>query len=151
MTVLQKLMKPLRLSHINRLQSPMSAMLHDPFFDIASLPQMHERINCDVTESAKQYRVVADVPGFAKDRISISVHGNMLVMKGDYESTPNNSGTDNHENVLSGERIHESFERVIQFGADIDEANVTAELKDGVLDLKLPKTESTKGTPIEIH
>jgi HSP20 family molecular chaperone IbpA len=83
----------------------------------------------DLLESSEEYLVVADMPGLSRDEVRI-----------EYEDG---------ELRLSGEGIT-SYRRTFRIGDGVDVEKVAAELKDGVLEIHLPKAERTKPKLIPI-
>lgn len=92
----------------------------------------------DVFESADDYLIFADVPGVKLEGIHIEYR--------------------NHELRLEARRTlrdHPSwstdFRRIFTFGGDVDVDRISAELKDGVLEVRLPKLESAKPRQIAVR
>ena len=81
------------------------------------------------------YSITAQVPGLNKDDITIKIEGNTLTIDGRKEIT---------------ERMESSIHRELTIGNDIDVSKASAELKDGILTLTLPKKLQKKAKTIKI-
>ena len=93
---------------------------------------------CDVEENEAAILVHAELPGVEAKDMSVSVDQGMLTLRGEkrVEKKPENG----KENGYS-ERFFGSFERILSIPANIDDEKIEASLKDGVLEVRLPKTE----------
>ena len=105
------------------------------------------RPRVDIKESNDAYSVIADLPGLDKKDIHISLHDNVLTLKGERKSEVKKED----ENTSYSERVHGSFHRELSLNSTVDQSNVKAEYKNGVLHLTLPKAEEAKPREIEIH
>jgi len=95
----------------------------------------------DLREQADAYTVKMDLPGMDKSDISIEVNDNVLTVKAERKaSTEKKEG----EKVLVQERSLSSVSRDVVLAKPVDAAAVTAEYKDGVLHITLPKTEQDR-------
>tara|TARA_R110002049_G_scaffold288423_1_gene470955 strand:- start:141652 stop:142053 length:402 start_codon:yes stop_codon:yes gene_type:complete len=87
----------------------------------------------------------AELPGFSLDDLQIYVTGNQLTIKGERRAPEHDDGTWHRQ-----ERGYGKFSRMIEVPGDIDGDNVSAEFKNGVLHMRLPKSESVKPRRIEV-
>ena len=89
----------------------------------------------DVTETDKEVKVCAEIPGVDAKDIDVSVEDGTLTIRGEkkYEREENEKGQ------YRMERSYGSFERVIALPTEVDESKAKAEFKKGVLRLTLPK------------
>jgi HSP20 family protein len=89
----------------------------------------------DVTETDKEVKVCAEVPGVEAKDVDVSVEGDVLTIRGEkkYEREENEKGQ------YRMERSYGSFQRSIPLPAAVDETKAKAEFKNGVLRLTLPK------------
>ena len=89
----------------------------------------------DVTETDKEIKVCAEIPGVDPKDIDVSVENDTLTIKGEkkYEREEKEKGQ------YRMERSYGSFERAIELPAEVDESKAKAEFKKGVLRLILPK------------
>ncbi len=89
----------------------------------------------DISETAKNYKVAIELPGVERKDVQISVIDKCLVVKG----TKNHLKEEKNENFHKIERMYGSFERVISLPHNVNEENIIAELRDGVLYIDLGK------------
>jgi len=89
----------------------------------------------DVSETDKEVKVCAEIPGVDAKDIDVSVEDGTLTVRGEkkYEREENEKGQ------YRLERSYGSFERAIRLPAEVDESKAKAEFKKGVLRLTLPK------------
>lgn len=100
----------------------------------------------DVKESKDAYTVMADLPGLNKDDISISVHDNVLTLKGERKTEEKKENETNYYAELT----YGSFSRSFQLPAKVEADKINAEYKNGVLQLSIPKAEEAKPRNIQI-
>jgi len=101
----------------------------------------------DVVDRDEEVIVRAEVPGMEKDKLDISISGNMLTLKGETRREEKEEKGDYYRCEMS----HGAFTRTLALPAEVDESKVKASLKDGVLELKLPKVEKSKRRAIKIE
>jgi HSP20 family protein len=85
-------------------------------------------------ETADGYVLTAEVPGMARDEINLTVRDNHLTIAGE---RPKTEGAPDHYHRI--ERGFGAFSRTFAFETPIDGDRITADLKDGVLTVILPK------------
>ncbi|WP_041404574.1 Hsp20/alpha crystallin family protein [Rickettsia massiliae] len=81
----------------------------------------------------KQYIIVMEVPGFDKSQIKVKVNGNKLFITGNIEEKNKADDSDNYMN--------KNFNYVISLYEDVDQANISSNLKNGILTIILPRIE----------
>ena len=108
-------------------------------------------IPLDVAEDDTTYYVWADLPGVNKDDVNVSVQGNQLALTAEIKRLNAVDQGQGKQNVLFSERWTGTMSRTLQFAGEIDDARATAEYKDGVLALTLPKKESSQVKRLAIH
>lgn len=97
-------------------------------------------------EDAQGFTVEVEVPGVTLENIDISVAGSELTIKGTRQKAAGNVRGYHRQERFGGQ-----FTRVIKLAADIDEAKISASLKDGVLTIALPKGEAARPRRIEVR
>jgi HSP20 family protein len=102
-------------------------------------------VHLDVSESEKDLAVRAEVPGFAVNELEISVEGNRLTIAGKRESKKERK----EKRSVYEEQCSDQLLRVVSLPAAVDASKAEATLKDGVLELKLPKAAPAKKIAIE--
>ncbi len=89
--------------------------------------------------SAKDaYEISIELPGVTEDDIEILVDGDVLTVRGEKKSTREETG----EGWFFSERQYGSFARSFRLPADADENAVSADLKDGVLLVRVGRLKS---------
>jgi len=92
--------------------------------------------NLDVVENDKEYVITGEFSGLEAGEIQIELRDNSITLSGEKRES--------HERK-DGERLHVertygSFSRTLQLGVEVDEDNTTAEMKNGVLTVRIPKS-----------
>ena len=91
----------------------------------------------DINETADSINVSAEMPGMSQDDIDVSVHDGMLTISGEKKVLDG-------EKVLSyhhTERSYGCFSRDISLPGSVDIDKVDAAYKNGVLSIRVPKTQ----------
>jgi len=101
----------------------------------------------DVRETNDAFILQADMPGVVEKDLDISLTNNRLIVSGKRESEQEVKG----ETYYRSERTHGSFSRSFNLPTDVDANKVTAELKNGVLFVQLPKTGESMARKIPVH
>ena len=96
----------------------------------------------DVYENDEEYTVAVDLPGIDRSTLDISMNDNRLTVRGNREAQE----TTKHR----GECPRGSFLRTFSVPASVDQQDISAEYKDGVLQVHLPKRLEQKPQRIEI-
>lgn len=104
------------------------------------------RVPVEITEADGRLKVRAEVPGFNADHIKVSVEPRSLMISGQSE-TQTESPT---ERVLFTERRGNGFCRMLNLPTDVDPAQTTATVKNGVLELTLAKIAKSEPTSVEV-
>ncbi|MBK9756864.1 MAG: Hsp20/alpha crystallin family protein [Nannocystis sp.] len=87
----------------------------------------------DIYENAREYLVLADLPGVAHDGVQIHFEGGELSLAA---SRPDDKASD----YLGSEIVDADYRRVFRIPETVDSDKIEARLVDGVLHLVLPKT-----------
>lgn len=126
-----------------------------PFAGLTLFPSLEKRSAMkggwypaiDVTDEKDKIIVKADLPGLKKEEINVSVDGNFLSIKGERKVEEE----EKKKNYYRLERSYGAFERQIDLGSYVDAKQVKAKYNDGVLEVELKKTTSTKENQIMIE
>jgi HSP20 family protein len=102
--------------------------------------------NVDIIETSDEYLVVADMPGVASNAIDIQYEQGVLTMHGRVEPRQDEETT----NYLLREYGIGDYYRSFQLGEGINPDKIEARFKDGVMELRLPKSESSKPKKITV-
>lgn len=92
----------------------------------------------DVKDNGTAYELTADLPGLKKEDITLSYENNYLTLSAQREE--NNDQQDSEGNYIRRERSYGQMSRSFYISG-IDKAKATAEFKDGVLKVQLPKLQ----------
>ena len=91
----------------------------------------------NVYEYDDKIGIVAEIPGLNKKQLNVEVEEGILTISGDKHNTFENDGA----KVLRKELKQSSFKRSFELGDLLDGDNISANFKDGVLSVSIPKTE----------
>ena len=100
----------------------------------------------EVYEDKKNVFVEAELPGVNKEDISLNLTGEVLTIQGERKDEQEKKD----EHYILREATYGSFYRVVQLPHEVDHVKGTAEYKDGILKVTLPKAEKSKGRVIKI-
>src|SRR6476620_6722229 len=99
----------------------------------------------DVREDADHIYVEAELPGFKKDDVDITLENQTLTISAERKETQEKKG-----DYLLNERRYQRFLRSFTLPPTVDEKKVDAKLNDGVLSITLNKREETKPRKIQV-
>ena len=100
----------------------------------------------DFAETQKEYIVRLEAPGMARDDFDVAMDGNLLTLSGKREFHRAEKG----EEYLWQERQEGRFLRTIRLPGAVQEDKIEASYLDGVLVVKLPKTEKASKMKVTI-
>ncbi len=103
----------------------------------------------DIQETDKDYSVVVELPGIAKEDIEVEVSDDNVV---EISGRKTEEKSENRANYLKKERSERSFHRSFTLPAEINQDGIEAHVENGILSLKLPKKTETpkKAKKVEI-
>lgn len=99
----------------------------------------------DVLETADAFVLLADLPGVEENAVEISIEQNRLTLRARRSSEKPATGEPGYQEYRPG-----NYEREFTLGDRIDRDQVKATLKNGVLNLVLPKTREQKPRRITV-
>ena len=102
-------------------------------------------VNVEIRDSADMLTLKAEVPGFQSKDLEINVEPTRFTLAGKREWTKE----EEKEQVLFSERRTNQLFRCLDLPVEIVPEKVTATLKDGILELKMPKSTTAKRIRIE--
>ena len=105
------------------------------------------RLAVDVIENTEEVLVVADVPGLQPSDLHVSLTGNMLTIEGSKTNSPVAEGSTKHVS----ERVSGKLNRSIPLPVPVESEQVAAEIRDGVLYVKLAKAEVARPKHIFVN
>jgi HSP20 family protein len=100
----------------------------------------------NVFNDGDDFVVVAELPGVKKEDLDVQVSGDTLRLRG-----KKSVAYDEAASVHRRERAAGEFDRTLTLPDDLDAARVSAEYRDGVLTLRLPRAESAKPRTVTIN
>lgn len=103
----------------------------------------------EVVDSPEEIVVTAETPGINRDDVEIEIEEDMLRIHGEKREEKEHV-EEKDGKVTVSERRYGSFSRVFSLPSSVDVEEVTAEMKNGVLTIRLPKTEMARGRKIEV-
>lgn len=115
------------------------------FDDVPGLTFRTGTPRTNLYESGDAFEIRAEVPGIAKDNLNVNIQGNYLEISG----SRGDDAPDGYK-VHRAERGANTFSRSFTLPDDVDANKVEAKLKDGILYLTLPKSETAKPKQITI-
>ena len=116
-----------------------------------SFPQINEQVGVNpfqgtaypkvnVYEYDDKVGIVAEIPGLDKKQLNIEVEDGVLTVSGDKHGVHEDDGA----KVIRRELKSSSFKRSFELGDLLDGDNISANFKDGVLSISVPKIEPEK-------
>ena len=129
----------------------------DPLRDLIAL---HEQIGqlvgtdapgwtppVDLYETATDFILTADLPGLSRDQIDVSVDDNRVVIRGERVGGPVDMPCEQFHRV---ERDHGRFSRSFALPDVVDVSRVSADLKDGILTVRIPKARGRGASRVSV-
>jgi HSP20 family protein len=102
-------------------------------------------LHLEINETEQALNVRAEVPGFTAKELDIRVDGNRLTISGKHESKEEST----KGKTIYSERCAKEILRSVDLPSDVEGSKVNATLKDGVLNIELPKAPRTMSVRIE--
>ena len=146
----------------------MTIVRYDPFRDLRTLQEEVNRLfstnltrgfgeegigrgawnpSVDIYENKDHIVLEAELPGMNRDDFELSVENNVITLRGERQFEKKDD-TDNYHRV---ERSYGSFTRSFTLPQTVSADGATAEYRNGVLRVTLPKREETKARRIRIN
>jgi HSP20 family protein len=100
----------------------------------------------DVRENNESFVIEAELPGVNKSDVKITLHENVLTVKGEKKQEKE----EKENNFHRIERSYGSFERSFSLPTNVKSDKIDAAYKDGVLTITLPKVEESKPKEIQV-
>lgn len=100
----------------------------------------------DISEDANEYLIKAELPEVKREDVKLTVEGGVLALSGERRFEKEETGRKYHR----VERAYGSYHRSFNLPEDADPDKVTADFKDGLLQIHLGKKEVVKPRQIEV-
>lgn len=101
----------------------------------------------DISETDKEYVIKAELPEVKKEDVKITLENGMITIAGERRHEKEQKD----ENEIRIESFYGSFSRSFSLPENIDAKGIRAESKDGVLRVRIPKTQAASAKPISIE
>jgi len=144
----------------------MSIIKYDPFRELRSLQDEMNRLfnsnfpnslsqedmatgwtpSVDIYETEGEIVLEAELPGMKREDFEVTIENNVITLKGERHFEKNEEG-DNYHRV---ERAYGSFARSFSLPQSVSAENTSADFKNGILRVSLPKREEAKARKIEV-
>jgi HSP20 family protein len=121
--------------------------LFEHFLGREPLPLGEAAPAIEVADTPEAVIVKAQVPGVSKENRQVNVTDNALTLKGEVKEDK----TTEDKNYHRREFHYGAFSRTIALPTTVQAEHATAQLKDGVLEVTIPKREETKAKAIPIQ
>ncbi len=86
------------------------------------------------------YIIEAELPGVSIDDIDLTLHDGIITLKGEKRSSRQESG----DSYFFSERRYGAFARNYQLPKDVDPESIRAEMKEGVLNIRIARTKPSE-------
>ncbi len=115
--------------------------LMKPFFPLAEieqdlrLPTRYAQV--DLVDNGDSFIVNAELPGFTKDQVDVQINKDGVAIRAECKEEKESK----RKNYVHRERAYSSLQRFVAFPEEVDPSKVEGSMKEGVLELKVPKKE----------
>ncbi|MCB0339470.1 MAG: Hsp20/alpha crystallin family protein [Bdellovibrionales bacterium] len=117
------------------------------FGDSLAATSSAQGLALDVKEFEDKFVISADVPGVEKEAVDISIEKNVLTLK----VTKEEESEESTKNIIRKERWVGTQSRSLVLSEVVDSESISADLKDGVLTIVLPKKPEIQPKKIQIN
>jgi len=119
-----------------------------PFFwpDMRVFGEAPPALSADIFEEGDDVVLKAEVPGISKEDIEVNIADNRITVSGEKKKEEKVQRKDYYK----VERSYGSFKRSFALPAEVQSAKAKATFKDGVLEVRMPKTEEAKKKAIKV-
>lgn len=101
----------------------------------------------NITENDKEYLIKAELPEVKKEDVKVSLENGVITISGERK----HEKKEKSENEIRVESFYGTFSRSFALPDNIDEQAVSAESKEGVLCVHIPKTAAAKPKQISVN
>lgn len=132
----------------NRLTRPETASLMDDFFSpFFGLDNFVSTFSVDVRDEGDKYVLEADLPGVKREDVSVNINDDVLTISAEWNSEKK---AEKKHGYIMNERRSGRASRSFTL-ENVQTENISAEYKDGVLMLTMPKVTKTENAPRRIE
>lgn len=101
----------------------------------------------NIYETEQAVEILVEAPGYRREDLDLQLDNGVLTIKGKREVTL----PDEQAVILRKERAEKAFEKKVQLTTDLDMESLSAELKQGLLSIRLPKAARAQAKQIAIQ
>lgn len=131
---------------LSRLRDQLNQIFEQPDFAMTDLLGGGWLPAVDMLDDKDKLTVKAELPGFRREDLDVSVQNNNLVISGERKSDEEKKDGE----FYRSERFYGKFHRSIPLPATVDTGKIAAKYRDGLLTITLPKSEQAKAKQIEV-
>jgi HSP20 family protein len=130
------------------LQQSLNRLFDDDFWGLSG---SSSRVPVNIRETDKTYEMEIIAPGLKKEDFQVSMENKLLTVS--FEHKEEEKDANNREGYLRQEYRRQSFTRSYTLDESVDPEKISAQYKDGVLHLSLPKKEGAQRITknIQVH
>lgn len=114
-------------------------------YDNQGRPEKRFPVRMDLVKEKDNFKILAELPGMEKDKIKIMIENGLLTISGERTREEDNG----HE-VIRSERFYGNFTRSFTLPDSIDKSGISADYKNGLLEVTLPMVEEEKPKEINV-
>ena len=119
-----------------------SRIFFDNFLDEIEPKEFDKMMKCDIYEENDMYHIVVDIPGYKKEDISIEYDKGYLKIVATHKEEEKSN-----KKYMRRERVSTSrCERSFYLGEELNEDEIKAEFKDGILKVSVPTNDKEEPT-----
>jgi len=100
----------------------------------------------DIAETQNDVVLRAELPGLKQDDIDIELTGDTLTLRGERKF----ENEERKDNFVRVERSYGRFQRSFTLGVPVQNDQVSATYRDGMLEIHLPKSEQTRPRKVQV-
>lgn len=101
----------------------------------------------DIIETDKEYVIKAELPEVKKEDVKVTLDNDVITISGERRQEKEHKD----ENEIRVESLYGTFSRSFSLPENVDPKSVRAESKDGVLRIRIPKTQAAATKPVSIE
>jgi len=102
-------------------------------------------VRMDLIKEDAAFKIVAELPGMEKDKIKLMVENDTLTISGERKRND-----EDKREVVRSERFYGTFSRSFSLPENIDKSGISADYKNGLLEVTLPLKEEEKPKQIDV-
>lgn len=99
----------------------------------------------DVRTESDEYVITAAVPGLKPEDLKVEILNEVVTLRGEYHKEENGDGDSMLQEIAYG-----SFSRSLRLPEPLEAENANAEMENGVLTVRIPKSEAARPKTIEV-